>query len=55
MQAVAKTETLLSVEEVTKLLRGDDVIYTTVPPCQPKAGEVYLFKPDKDINVGRLN
>ena len=57
MQAVAavKKETLLSVEKDIKLLQKDDVIYTAVPPSQPKAGEVYLFKPDKDINIGRLN
>ena len=57
MQAVAaiKKETPLSVEEAIKLLRRDDVIYTAVPPSQPKAGEVYLFRPDKDINVGKFN
>ena len=57
MQAVAavKKETTLSVEEAIKLLQKDDVIYTEVPPSQSKAGEVYLFKPDKDINIGRLN
>ena len=56
MQAVAaiKKETPLSVEEAIKLLRRDDVIYTAVPPSQPKAGEVYLFRPDKDINVGKF-
>ena len=60
MEAVAiKKQSPLSVEEAIKLLEGDDSdaisSYTAVPPSQPKAGEVYLFRPDQDINEGKLN
>ena len=53
--ATVKKQGPLSVEEAVKLLRSDDVVYTALPPSKPKAGEVYLFRPDKDINVGKQN
>ena len=49
--AVIKKESPLSVEEA---LQSNDVIYTAVPPSKPKAGEVHLFRPERDINVGKL-
>ena len=53
MEAVAavKKQGPLSVEEATKLLQSNNVIYTAVPPSQPKAGKVHLFRPDKNINI----
>ena len=50
--AVIKKQSPLSVEEAIKLLQRNDMIYTAVPPSKPKAGEVYLFRPERDINVG---
>jgi len=26
----------------------DDIVTTAIPPVLPKAGEVYLFKPDEE-------
>ena len=52
--AVIKKESPLSVEEALKLLQSNDVIYTAVPPSKPKAGEVHLFRPERDVNVGKL-
>ena len=48
-----KKQSHLSVEEAVKLLRSNDLVSVAVPPARPKAGEVYLFRPDKDINVGK--
>ena len=28
---------------------------TAVPPVRPKAGQVFLFKPDSPANGGKLN
>ena len=35
------------------LLEDDDIVMTAVPPVRPKAGEVYLFKPDDESNAGK--
>ena len=47
----------LSVEEAFRLLTTDDdtVTITAVPPVRPKAGQVFLFKPDSPANGGKLN
>lgn len=38
-------------QEAFQLLEKDDVVMIAVPPVQtPKAGEIYLFKPDKESN-----
>ena len=34
-------------------LEGDDIVTTAVPPVRPKAGEVYLFRPDEESNAGK--
>ena len=38
-------------KEKTSIIRSK---ITSVPPCHPKAGEVYLFKPDSSRNASKL-
>jgi len=37
-----------------ELLQNDGIVTTAVPPALPKAGKVYLFKPDEDAKAGKL-
>lgn len=48
---VFRKKSQFSVEKAVKLLRNNDVVYTAVPPAQPKESKVY-FRPDKCINKG---
>ena len=41
----------LSLEEAFELLNSGDIVKSVVPPVRPKAGQVYLFKPDKRANA----
>lgn len=49
-----KRHTELSPQEAFQLLERDDIITVAVPPVRPKGGEIYLFKPDKELNAGKL-
>ena len=50
---VLRRQTELSLQEAFQLLKRDDIVTTAVPSVIPKAGEVYLFKPDKESNAGK--
>ena len=34
-------------------MKRDDIVTMAVSPVRPKAGEVYLFKPDEESNAGK--
>ena len=51
---VLHRSTELSPQEAFQLLEKDDIVTTAVPPVRPKAGEIYLFKPDEESNAGKL-
>ena len=48
-----QTDLELSLQEAFQLLKRDDIVTTAVLPVRPKAGEVYLFKPDEESNAGK--
>ena len=52
-RVVLRRLTELSPQEAFQLLEDDDIVTTAVPPVRPKAGEVYLFKPDDESNAGK--
>ena len=53
---VLRRQTELSPQEAFQLLERDDIVTTAlaVPPVTLKGGEVYLFKPDKELNASKL-
>ena len=44
----------LSVEEAVEILKSADYNTIAVPPSFPKGGDIYLFKPEKKANTGKL-
>ena len=53
-RTVLHRSTELSHQEAFQLLEKEDIATVAVPPVRPKAGEIYLFKPDKESNAGKL-
>jgi len=45
-----RRDTKLSPWKAYELLENDDIVTTAVPPVLPKAGEVYFFKPDEEVD-----
>ena len=48
-----RRETELTIEEVVKFLESDSIATIAVPPAHPEGGDIYLFKPEKQINAGK--
>ena len=44
----------LSVEEAVEILKSADYNTIAVPPSFPKGGDIYLCKPEKKANTGKL-
>lgn len=52
METVMRRETELTIEEVVKFLESDSIATIAVPPAHPEGGDIYLFKPEKQVNAG---
>ena len=52
METVLRKETELTTEEVVKILNSNSS-KTIAPPAHPEGGDIYLFKPEKQVNAGK--
>jgi len=53
METVLRKETELTTEEVVKILNSNSSKTIAVPPAHPEGGDIYLFKPEKQVNAGK--